>query len=155
MLQALAGCQVGVAAEADGDRRLRSDPARGRQRRRDESGDRDVVEAGQGYLFGHLDATFTEGAQQADGHGVVGGEDRRQAQVDHHQALDIDGDLSNQNCGAGHQQGEYDQVVEHPVTYCFTKSVGRNVPDTDMRAHALAPDRATEMSAVGCSFCMK
>ena len=43
------------------------------------AGDGDVVEAGHRHLPRHLDRGIAQGAQESDGHVVVGGEDRRGA----------------------------------------------------------------------------
>ncbi len=58
---------------------------------------------------------------------------RGEAEVDDHQALDVDGNLSHENGRAGKQQGESDQVIENAVANRFAKRVRGNV--NDARAH--------------------
>ena len=79
--------------------------------------------------------------------------DRGQAKIDHHQAFDVDRDLSDQNRRSRHQQGEHDQVVEHAVAHRFAEGVGGNMYDA--RVHTLTPAFAPTVASAGCSFCTK
>ena len=71
---------------------------------------------------------------------------RGQPQVDDDQALDIDGNLADQNRCPGKQQGKRDQVVQHAIAYRLAKSVEGDV--TDPRVHTPTPRRFSVRASV-------
>jgi hypothetical protein len=72
-----------------------------------------------------------------------------EAEIDDDQLFDVDGDLADQDCRAGKQQGEGDQVIEHAVADGFAKSVKGDMGDTV--AQAILPAVVPEL----CSFSTK
>ena len=79
---------------------------------------------------------------------------RSEAEIDYHQTLDINGNLADENSGAGQQQREGDQVVKDAVANRFAERIARDMDDPG--GHACVPATVPAVAAaVVCSFSTK
>src|SRR4029077_9640811 len=78
---------------------------------------------------------------------------RRQAQVDDHELLDVDGNLADQDGGAGEQQRKRDQVVEHAVADGLAERVRCDA--SDPLVHARLPAVFSDRFSFSTKYCSR